>query len=312
MFFLLDVIFFCRRKVWCDAIQLDSESITKLHVICDAHFPDDMFTISISKQLNDGAVPKCDENDVDMDMDMSMGGTESILGVEYLGDVSYDGVKHYKIDSIEPAFGFPCEICNLVFATRAERNDHIDDHFKVHECTSCHKSFLGMKKFEHHLRDGSCKSTDPLSECITFECFVCHKGSFFSTRSLKIHHNRYHKVAAEVKPKKGATVTNEIHFCKICNRTFSNAYIMRTHMTEIHALAGSFVCDIDGCGQKFNRKSNLKWHKLIHDDLLPCPCLICGKSFRTISGLNLHKRMHTGRVERSFSSILIFFFFFFN
>lgn len=281
---------------------MDPESITKHHVICDAHFPDNMFTIRITKQLNDGAVPKYEE--IDLAIGMDMGEAESIFGVEYLEEVSYDGGEHYKIDSIEPAVGFPCEMCNSVFATRDERNDHIDDHFKVHECTSCQKSFLGIKKFEHHRRTiGSCKRTDPSSECITFECFVCHKDSFFSTRSLRLHYNRYHKLAAEEKPKKSSKNKNNI--CKRCNLTFSNIYIMRTHMSEIHALAGSYVCDV--CFKKFNRASNLKWHRLIHDDLLPCKCPVsgCGKFFRTISGLNLHKRTHTGKTGVFFSLIII-------
>lgn len=258
-------------------------------MICDAHFPDDMFTIRISKQLNDDAVPKCDDDEFDMTE------TDSIFGVEYLEEIpdSYDDVEHFKIDSIEPAEGFPCEICDLVYATRTERNDHIDDHFKVHECTSCGKSFEGIKKFDHHRRNGSCKRTDPLSECITFECFVCHRGSFFSSRSLKLHYNRHHKVITGTKAKKGSKGKNQIHCCTVCNRTFSNAYIMRTHMDEIHANKQSFICDI--CSKTFNRFSNYKWHRLIHDNLLPCPCKICGKSFRTVSGLNLHKRTHTGK-----------------
>lgn len=279
---------FQSRQAWCDAIQVDVTTITRKHVICDAHFPDEMFTISINKQLNNGAVPKTikDEPEEAM-MEVYHNGN----GEEYL-DEFYEGgnVQHLEIDSIEPHDYFPCDICDSVFPTREERNDHIDDHFKMHKCTACGKSFEGLRKFEHHRRNQSCTRTNPHTEYITYECFACHQANFFSMRSLRIHYNRFHKLDKS-KPRR-SDVDNEINRCRICNKTFANVYIMRTHQTEVHARANSFGCDV--CGKKFNRASNLQWHRLIHDNLLPCTCKICGKSFRTISGLNLHKRTHTG------------------
>lgn len=254
------------------------KGITRQHVICDAHFPDHMFTFNVSKQLNVWAVPNLDVcNDADRveyiddikeeqrDQKDSMTDTKVFLEIQALKDLQYE-----------------CDMCKKKFETREERNAHIDGHFKTYTCPTCEESFVGDRQFEHHRLSNKCVAKKHI-ESTTYECFVCHKSSFFTVRSLRVHYNQHHKV----KPQRAA-----VNICEYCQKTFSNVYILKTHISQIHLQEVKFVCG--DCGKTFNRNSNLKWHQLIHQNELPCICKICSKSFRTLSGLNLHKRTHTG------------------
>ncbi|XP_031638681.1 zinc finger protein 721-like [Contarinia nasturtii] len=260
------------RKTWCKAINLDVKQITKKHAICDAHFPEYMFTLNVSKALNEWAVPKLDVND---ELDTNT------INSEYI--VPEDTTEVYLEIQCVSEEEIPCDICDKKFATIEDRNVHIDDHFKPYTCTTCEKVLIGDRQFEHHRLSTKCVAKRKI-DSVTYECFVCHKGNFFSMRSLKIHFNRHH---INVKQK-----TDIQHICEFCNKKFANTYILKSHVNQIHLNGKQFECG--ECGKVFNRQSNLQWHQLIHQNQLPCVCKICGKSFRTLSGLNLHKRTHTG------------------
>lgn len=242
-----------------------------------------MFTFNVSKQLHGWAVPNMDVNNTDTDR------TEYIIlkddrviaeEDEEVEEEKFTPKVTLEIQAIKN-LEYSCDICEKRFATREERNVHIDNHFKTYTCPRCDEQFIGDRQFEHHRLSNKCIAKNHV-ESTTYECFVCHKTSFFTIRSLRIHYNQCHR------PKQQKS-TN--HVCEHCNKTFSNVYILKTHINQIHLQSVKFVCA--DCGKAFNRKSNLNWHQLIHKNELPCVCKICSKSFRTLSGLNLHKRTHT-------------------
>lgn len=229
-----------------------------------------MFTLNVSKELNNWAVPKLESFDEDPKVEFIEMNDESTSEI------------FLEIESVEPNELFTCDMCDKQFTSRESRNKHIDDHFKTYTCTLCGESLIGDRQYEHHRVSNKCVPKQTI-ESVTFECFLCHKGNFFTMRSLRIHFNRLHA------PKRRQST---VHKCEHCHKTFANVYILKSHVKQIHLQEVSFVCA--DCGKTFNRVSNLQWHQLIHQNKLPCPCSICGKAFRTLSGLNLHKRTHTG------------------
>lgn len=260
------------RKAWCEAINMDVKRITKKHVICDAHFPEYMFTVSVSKELNDWAVPKLDLDD------------EMVESIEYIEPEEEERKEVFLEIQCINEIEYSCDICSKKFTSRDERNTHIGDHFKTYTCNTCGEKFVGDRQFEHHRLSNKCVALTKQPNSITYECFLCHKNTFFSKRSLKLHFNRFHK--------EKKNLDNGANICEYCQKSFANVYIMKSHISEIHLKKQQFKCK--ECGKAFNRLSNLQWHELIHQNQLPCKCKVCGKSFRTLSGLNLHKRTHTG------------------
>lgn len=278
---LLDIF---RRKDWCDAVNVDINSLKNEDVICEAHFNDSMFSITVNKRLCPWALPSVHTP------------LTSIVKSEQMRPEPVDkmesktGQISLTIEKVFQLCGYKCDICSKHFLTRDDRNEHINNHFRIYECKKCAQSFVGDRQYRHHKQNRKCnrikgQSTAAANDVMVYECYACHKSNIFSLRSLKVHINRMHSIDA--KPK------NVQQFdCSICRKTFANVYIMRSHMAEIHTKANQFHCTT--CKKQFNRMSNLKLHRLIHENKMPCKCQFCGKSFRTTSGVNSHIRIHTG------------------
>lgn len=262
-------------------MNLDPKTIAEDAVICDAHFPDYMFRVTVNKELKEWAVPKLSAEYEPVHRTS----TESMADADETAEAAAGSDELLQIEYVLPTDSFMCDICDEAFFTRDERNRHIDGHFRSFECAQCGKSFTGERQFEHHRARARCGRLPADSDRQLFECFVCHKEGFFTARSLRIHYNRVHDDARpfyrhEARPS-----------CRVCKKAFANVYILNAHVREIHEQA---PVECETCGKRFNRPANLKWHRLVHRGELPCTCQFCGKAFRTLSGLNLHKRTHTG------------------
>lgn len=242
------------------------------HVVCSAHFSDFMFT-GDRKKLFDWAIPKMSTADA---------GESTPLFQEMILEInSVKEEKQTNTNSQDKDIGwddlqlpFSCDMCSEKFPTRNDRNSHIANHFQPHQCVGCGETFVGDRKFEHHRRNKMC-ATRTTTLSITYECFICHAANFFSSRSLKLHMTRRHK-------EKSVQITEK---CPICRKAMSNIYILKAHIKEVHTNSQNYECDV--CGKRFNRKSNMNWHRLIHENKMPCECKLCGKAFRTISGVSI-------------------------
>lgn len=253
------------------------------YVICEKHFPNEMFVTNMKKRLCSWAVPSIQLTSKPKTSTLQIASIVSITPV----DVDESNDIKIEIYEREPAqdmleIRYSCDICQSGFETREARNAHIEGHFKTYTCCDCGGAFVGERQFEHHRANNQCVRSKTYIG-ITFECFVCHKRHLLNPRSLKIHMNRAHG-------NKSNNVRKEK--CEQCNKTFANIYIFRNHIREVHCENIVFTCDI--CGRHFNRSANLDLHRLVHENRLPCKCNFCGKSFRSTSAVKLHSRTHTG------------------
>ena len=193
-------------------------------------------------------------------------------------ELEEEEVVEEEVGTVKP---FQCDMCDRRFVCRDERNRHIEEHFKSIECPVCHKFIQGDRAYQYHTSYGKC--CDMVEAKRIFKCDICNQKVFDSPEALQQHHNENHNVIID-----RSTV-----LCEICNTKFAHIKYLKKHISEIHTKATQYVCDT--CGKKFNRKSNLKEHLLIHTDLRLSKCDVCEKSYRTPSALKLHYRMHTGK-----------------
>lgn len=54
-----------------------------------------------------------------------------------------------------------------------------------------------------------------------------------------------------------------------------------------------FRCTFPNCNKSFNRKGNLKRHKLLHQEIRPFSCRECNQSFKLKQHLNRHIKTHS-------------------
>lgn len=172
-----------------------------------------------------------------------------------------------------------CDICDCEFGDIAERNAHIEQHFKSIECPNCSRTFIGDRAYEYHISTGKCKEAVDLDR---FKCNMCNEKVFDSVEKLNSHLHAQHN----------CFITDERIGCELCDRTFAKLKYLRKHIRELHEKATPYNCK--DCGKKFNRKANLLEHELIHQGKYLAVCKTCDKSYRTQSALKLHERTHTG------------------
>ncbi len=81
------------------------------------------------------------------------------------------------------------------------------------------------------------------------------------------------------------------HICKVCGKSLSRAYHLKTHMLS-HAGIKLYKCET--CGKEFLRRNSFTEHKLTHTGEKPHKCTECGKCFTDPRNLSVHMRIHTG------------------
>lgn len=85
-----------------------------------------------------------------------------------------------------------------------------------------------------------------------------------------------------------------IKYCcifKDCGKEYLSKPNLKRHIDIIHLKRRTVECPI--CHKNLMNSVNMKEHNLIHSNIKPYKCQICGVAFRHKSKLGSHKKFHT-------------------
>ena len=78
--------------------------------------------------------------------------------------------------------------------------------------------------------------------------------------------------------------------CDICNKSYANIYILKTHIKAIHEKVINYKC-MYGCDKEFKSQYRLYVHHLSHEGIKPFKCNICFRDFFEKGTLKTHKNL---------------------
>uniref|UniRef100_A0A182JMW0 C2H2-type domain-containing protein n=1 Tax=Anopheles atroparvus TaxID=41427 RepID=A0A182JMW0_ANOAO len=167
-----------------------------------------------------------------------------------------------------------CKTCNLVFATGAQLDRHIqktNHHTESIACEICSAIFnSNLKVYQHMLK---CHKNE-----VWFSCEQCSK--VFILKQDYDKHQLMHQ-----------TVTDRSIICEHCASSFLTQEALKEHIKIAHSMDTKYKCTI--CNKLFAARRSLKRHKLCHEEeaAFRCPIDGCTEAFRTAANLAKHKKM---------------------
>lgn len=181
--------------------------------------------------------------------------------------------RHYK-----DADGFECNVCKSTLSTKVSFKEHVQRHFRRHECMVCHKRYHHMSSAIQHYVEQHADGDIPL-----FSCKKCDYTA--STRRAY----RYHLDKHKAKPS-----------CKICGNQFVNSNGLKVHMYTVHEQSSrKYKCE--ECNKQYRARSGLEAHrKSVHatsDNR--AFCVPCKTYFKNRNTLNHHMRTHSKHIDEN-------------
>ncbi|CAH2093639.1 unnamed protein product [Euphydryas editha] len=137
-------------------------------------------------------------------------------------------------------------------------------------CEICQKRFDNAKKYYGHLRVHSKDNLWICDRCPNLK---------FATKQALMKHSLTHMPLARVWK------------CPQCSMAFEALWRLQQHLFAKHLDYRPHKCD--QCEKSFQKPSDLKRHKDLHNDIKRHACPCCEKKFNHKSNLNRHMLLHT-------------------
>lgn len=183
-----------------------------------------------------------------------------------------------KMDDADNELGSPetqliCELCNQLFATEEDIEDHFECHHMDEEtvthkcefCNKCYKSEALLHRHNKRMHDGN--SDEQIS-------------------SMSLEDGKFIKVDSMI-------------ICPNCKLTFKTVRSLRRHEKQVHGLVEDpFACLY--CPDRFDSMQQLLKHSYTHMDGTDIQCKYCAKIFAKIYNYNRHIRLcHHSKMDHS-------------
>jgi len=224
--------------------------------------------------------------------------------------------SHKTTEYINDELSYKCKFCEEMFWSVSERTKHVADKHKeangdLEKCFVCFHISPNRHALRRHFQRmhpqeplfenvsfkcGDCgllfpqrpmltahiKETHP--KAVAFQCAYCPQ-QFRSKKSMAGHVNKHKR---ENLPESTVTFT-----CNICGKEFGKKRSLMAHFSTTHTEKGKkgFVCRI--CKERLESGAERSVHyKLVHPDMKPFQCSVCGSGFTTKSSLYNHRMTH--------------------
>lgn len=89
------------------------------------------------------------------------------------------------------------------------------------------------------------------------------------------------------------THLNHQYTCDLCGSTFKVKAYITSHMQKVHMRILRFVCNVEGCSEKFVHREPFNYHVKKHLNIKNFSCSFCGKAFIARATCQIHEKTHT-------------------
>lgn len=110
-----------------------------------------------------------------------------------------------------------------------------------------------------------------------FSCSVCNK-KFASNMTVRAHEK---------------THLNNEYACDICGSKFRVKAYITSHMQKVHMKIFRFICNVEGCTEKFVHRELFNYHIKKHLNIRNFACKYCGKTFIARATCQIHEKTHS-------------------
>ena len=226
----------------------------------------------------------------------------------FISKLSYRKHRRSVHDEEKPLI---CVICRVAFDSRSKYYSHMNSVHKTEErqfkCPTCDKSFNSNCSLQDHIlihtgekphKCSVCKYAFRLKGSLNvhmrihtgekpYKCEQCEQA-FVQRAHLHRHVRVHHSGGNQDKN------SHKVHKCDKCNAKYEYPSELRRHKVK-HEEGKIVTCE--ECQMTFSHPQRLKWHMAKHRGEVLHQCKLCDKTFPYASVLKKHKATHSSHSE---------------